>query len=198
MNCDEKRRVDSTIATISVALNEGTIKQLIDDPIDRILDRLQCSNVSPRTPAMIRKEIVQFVGKIYTDGLGYPWDVASNVSHVVSLLDHHYQGNYSDGFIAAILDAKESALGGLNLVLNRVADIIKTVEREKYLQAILTRLFDKYDWRFRLQFVSVLRNQFGDVFSEELRQCPSEQLANNIPELIMIHLDTINTLNSLF
>ena len=50
----------------------------------------------------------------------------------INPLENHYRGPYDRGYVAATLDAKDAAEGSIDVVINRLAEIIKDVKREDY------------------------------------------------------------------
>jgi hypothetical protein len=178
---------------IFTQLNEDHIRKTIDKRIDDALDNFTSSlqqSGQNRTPSEIFSD---FVRCVYSDGLGAKWHIVSAEATSLSLLEDHYQGLWSDGYCAAVLDATNSSMAGLALVLAQLADIIKTKERQEYVQAVFTRQIDPCDWYLRCEIVKVSLDRYGPLLSAALRECPPSQLVDQIPALTIAIISSHTT-----
>ena len=183
MSSDRMRRAEKVLDSIFKQLNEDHISKRIDEPIDTVLQdftsRLLNSDEN-RTPSKVFSE---FVRCVYADGLKAGWHVVNSEATSLSLLEDHYRGLWSDGYCAAMLDATNSTMGDLGFVLAQLAEIIKTKERQEYIQAVFTRQIDPSDWHLRCEIVKVLHDRYGPLLSPTLQECPPSQLVDQIPAL---------------
>jgi hypothetical protein len=101
------------------------------------------------------------------------------------LLETHYRGQQSDGYHAAILDATGPATGDMWFVLTQLAEIIRTTERQEYVDAVFTHHIDSSNWRLRCEIVEVLLERYRPVLPLMLLECATWQLADQIPEMVL-------------
>ena len=101
------------------------------------------------------------------------------------------------GYEAALLDAANSRGGGLDDVINRIVEIIKTREREKYINLVFACHLSPIDWHTRCKIAAILLDRHRNFLSPELRQCRPEQVADEIPALIINHISTKKSLQQI-
>ncbi|MHC4165381.1 MAG: hypothetical protein ACYSWQ_00285 [Planctomycetota bacterium] len=193
MSSDRRRRAERVLDSIFRQLNEDRIRQLIDGPIDAVLDDFTSSlqqSGQNRTPSDVFSE---FVRCVYADGLGAKWHIVNAEATSLSLLEDHYQGLWSDGYCAAALDATNSSLAGLDFVLAQLSEIIKTKERQEYVQAVFARQIDPCDWYLRCEIAEVLLDRYGPLLSPALLECPPSQLVDEIPALTIAIISSHTT-----
>jgi len=193
MSSERRHRAEKVLDSIFKQLNEDRIRQLIDEPIDAVLDNFTSSlrqSGQSRTPSEVFSE---FVRCVYADGLGAKWHIVNAEATSLSLLEGHYQGLWSDGYCAAVLDATNSNMAGLDFALAQLAEIIKTKERQEYVQAVFARQIDPCDWYLRCEIVKVLLDRYGLLLSPALGECPPSQLVDQIPALTIAIISSHTT-----
>ena len=197
MSSDRMRRAEKVLDRIFRHLSEDHIRKRIDEPIEAVLQdftgRLEKSGENSTPPEVFS----EFVRRVYTDGLGAGWHVVNAVATSLGLLEGHYQGLWSEGYCAAVLDATDSNMGGLGFVLAQLAEIIKTKERQDYVQAVFASQIDPSDWHLRCEIVKVLLDQYGPLLSPMLRQCPPPQIVDEIPALALAIISSHTTMNKI-
>jgi len=193
MSSERKHRAEKILDSILNQLNEGHIRKRIDEPIDAVLgdftSSLQQSGQN-HTPSEVCSE---FVRCVYADALGAKWHTVNAEATSLSLLEDHYQGLWSDGYCAAVLDATNSNMGGLDFVLAQLAEIIKTKERQEYVQAVFARQINPSDWHLRCEIVKVLLARYRPLLLPTLRECPPSQLVDEIPALTIAIISSHST-----
>jgi hypothetical protein len=185
MNCEGTRRGEEVLDAILADLDEGRIRKRIDEPIEAVLrgftERLDGCTEPPAAPAVFS----QFVQCTYREGLRAPWKVADPDAMTLMLLENHYRGLQSEGYFAAVLDVTTSEMGGMALVLAQLTEIIRTKERQEYVQAVFTRRIDPSDWRLRCEIVESLLERYRPLLPPLLLDCAPWQLVDEIPALVL-------------
>jgi hypothetical protein len=157
----------------------------IDEPMAAVLqsiaERLDGFLNGKTTPEVFS----EFVRRVYTEGLHAPWKVVDPEAAALMLLENHYRGLQSEGYYAAILDATGPATGGMTFVLTQLAEIIRTKERQEYVEAVFTRRIDPSDWCLRCEIVEVLLERYRPLLPPELLGCAVWQLADDIPAVVL-------------
>ena len=107
------------------------------------------------------------------------------LNEVLMLLEKHYQGNLSNGYVAAMMDARQGD-NGIDIVLYRLADIIKTAEREKYVCGVFSAHIDPGNWRLKCNIVEVLQRKYEKILPPNILACKPEQLVDEIHTLMNV------------
>jgi len=200
MSSEQIGRGQRVLDAILRELDEGRLRTRIDDRIETVLrgfvDFLEHS-CDGRTPGEVFSIFVQ---RVYREGLGRPWTLASAEATSLTLLENHYQGMRASGYFAAVLDATNLETGGMTLVLTQLAEIIRTRERRECTEAVFTRHIDPTDWRLRCEIVEILLKQYRLFLPPTVLECAPSQLVDEIPALmlsIMGSSATVGTLTTL-
>ena len=156
MSCKGTRPGEVVLDAILADLDERHVRMRIDEPIAEVFqsvtEHLEGFLIGKATPEIFS----EFVQRVYTEGLRAPWKAADPEATALMLLENCYRGLQSEGYYAAILDATGPAMGGMTFVLTQLAEIIRTKERQEYVEAVFTRHIDPSNWRLRCEIVEVL------------------------------------------
>jgi len=184
-NCDLKERARAKIHTITAQLAPALIKSRFDDPVDEAARQFAHKADCPITQNAFHKVIAEFVLHIYEKGLGARWMLSGEpLGHVIALLDDHYQGPYGNGYIAAALEANDFEEGGIDAVLNRLAETIKDIERLKHIKAVFTVNIDPSDWHLKREMVGILLQEYKPFLPERLLARKPWELVDEIPSIM--------------
>lgn len=178
-------------------LDEEHLKHQIDDPIDTAAGQLQFNQTIPFSHRLFHQAISKLVGHIYEQTQQIRLQLRQPLGVAISLLERYYQNGTARGYEAALLDAANSKGGGLDTVTNRIVEIIKTREREKYINWVFACRLSPIDWHIRCKIATILLDRYRDFLSPELRQCRPEQVADEIPALIINHISTEKSLQQI-
>jgi hypothetical protein len=103
----------------------------------------------------------------------------------MTLLDTYYRGPQGEGYHTAILDATGPAPGGMTFVLTQLAEIIRTKERQEYVDAVFTHRIDPSNWRLRCETVEILLERYRLWLPPQLLDCAVWQLVDEIPAMVL-------------
>lgn len=196
MSCEADCQAEQVLSAIFADLDEEKIRRRIDEPIEAVLgaftDELaRCPELPPADEIL-----TQFVERIYRQGLRAPWKAADAEAMALMLLERHYRSQQREGYYAAVLDATGQVPGGLTFVLTQLAEIIRTKERQEYVNGVFIRRIDPSNWRLRCAMVEILRQQYRPLLPPELLDGAAWELADAIPELILRLLSSLSLLKS--
>lgn len=182
MSYDIKKHAKKKVETITAKLGDSLIKSRFDEPIDKAARQFTHKAGCPITHEMFHKVIAEFVVHIYDKGLNACWVASAEpLGYTINLLDNHYNSTYGRGYIAAALDAGDAQQGGIDAVLNQLAEIVKDIERQKYINAVFAVNIDPTDWPLKCHIVSILLEDYRQFLPEHLLLCKPWELANEIP-----------------
>jgi hypothetical protein len=185
MNYDIREYAREKIRTITTELDDSLIKSRFDDPIDEAARQFTHKADCPITQRVFHKIIAGFVAHIYSKALNARWKASPEpLGYAIELLEGHYNSTYGRGYIAAAFDAGDACQGGIDAVLNQLAEIIKDIERQKYVNAIFVINIDPTDWPLKCQIVGILLEEYRQFLPEHLLLCRPWELANEIPSIM--------------
>ena len=185
MSCDHSCAAEQVFDTILQDLDENRIRKLIDEPIETVfrafMERLESGVELPSVGELF----AQLVESIYRDALHAPWKVADPQATTMMLLEGHYTGPQSVGYYAAVADAAGPAIGSLTLVLTQLVEIVRTKERQEYIDSVFTRCLDPSNWCLQCEIIEILRERYRPSLPPDLLACEVWQLVDEIPAMIL-------------
>jgi hypothetical protein len=197
-NTDIKIRARKTVETITAKLDHSLIKIQFDESIDEAARQFTHKAGCPISHKEFHKIITDFVMHIYDKGLNANWKLSAEpLGQVIELLEKHYSSTYGTGYTAAVLDAAETQEGGIDAVLNQLAQIIKDTERSKHINAVFTVNIDPADWHLKCEIVNVILDDYRQFLPQHLLKCKPWELANEIPAIIYRYICSESALQEL-
>ncbi|HBG25739.1 MAG: hypothetical protein A2Y10_20320 [Planctomycetes bacterium GWF2_41_51] len=197
MSSQPSKQPKEIIEAIIKNLDEKVLKKSIDDPVDKAALNFKHDYEKILNHLQIQELLSNFVSLVYKDGLKSNIAQEDFLPFTIFLLDRYYQGNFSNGFIAAILDAANGNEDDLKIIFHRIAEIIKTTEREKYINGIFTARIDISDWHFRCRIAEYLLTKYKSCLTPAILNCPPQQLVDEIPSLLSIIISNTSTLQQI-
>ena len=181
-----------TLGRISELMDEACVRNRIDEPIDTASASFRFETESPVSHCHFHRVISDFVRHVYREGIQPRQELSSAQAsaEAIALLEKGYRGARARGCDAAFLDAVDPRHSGIDAVLAQLAEIIKDVERGKYIHWVFATSLDALTWADRRQVVELLLERLQPFLAPRLRRCEAEQLANEIPVLVTTHLST--------
>jgi RNA binding exosome subunit len=127
-----------------------------------------------------------FVAHIYGHGLALPrvLTLERAQAKALYLLEQGYQGTYGNGFEGALRDARKHGKEGVRAVLVALAEIIKEVQRQRYVYWVLKTRIDRLPWYVKRDLTSLILEQWGAFLGEDLVRQPVEELMAGCAEII--------------
>ena len=189
-NSEQNPSSEKILDTIINLLNEERVVREIDEPIDLTVKSFQLKVKVPLSHSDFNRVIAEFVSGIYQKGLRLPRHLSDQeaLTEAVSLLEKYYQGIDSCGYDGALLDAAGNDQEGLGYVLSQLAESIKAVEREKYVQWVFADTVDQLDWEAHRRIAATYLVKYKDLLPPELRDMDPARLADHFQDLIVNHL----------
>ena len=183
---EEGKSPAEILERLGTLLDESTLLREIDQPIEAALQQFHVSASQPLSTREFNAAIGDFVKHVYGEGLAVRRALSASQARAeaMMLLDAYYQGAQVRGYAGALVDATQPPPLGLGLILIRLAGIIAAAERQKYTAWVLARTLGPLSWPERCRVVEFLLQCFGRHLPQQLRLCPPEQLADDIPWLV--------------
>ena len=83
------------------------------------------------------------------------------------------------------------------MVLNRLAEIIKEIERLKHIHAVFIVNIDPTDWHLKCEIVRILLEDYKPFLPKHLLRCKPWELANDIPSIMYKYICSDTTLQQI-
>ncbi len=181
------------IENIFSQLDQERISAKIDRPVEKALIRLE-PNISKSTDkSQIHKLLTAFYSQAFKT---MHKNIKEPEAELLMLLDTSYRGNSADGYAGALVDCTESQ-DGFRIVLNRLADIIKGHEKEKYIRTVFATHINPADWQMKCQIVKFIQQKYSSILPAKILSCQPEQLVNEIEILIMLIFNSSSILSQI-
>jgi hypothetical protein len=168
-------------------LNEKNIADKIDVRIEKALQLYSIIELGNCSSDEFKKIIASLYMRIY--GKETMESTFNNedeaLKEAIWILEKYYKGNETAGYDGALFDATLNSSDGLQLVLERFIEIIKTKEQNKYITQTFNTLIDPSDWKLRYEITVDLVNRFKHLYSPELKNLPPIQLVSHLEELVI-------------
>jgi len=188
-NTDIRELAKQTIEIITAKLDQDSIKSRFDEPIAKVAQQFKCKADCPISHKAFHEIIADFVEEVYAKALRASWMLTDPLTEAVFLLENHYHSTrYGVGYTAAILDADDAAEGGIRTVLTCLAESIKDIERQKYINGVFTWHLYGGDWNLRCEIARILLEDCRPFIPERLCKCAPAQLVDEIPSIMYRHI----------
>ena len=184
---------EEIVDKIVTELDEKLISARIDEPVERArksFTPIRADNCDNRSIHMILSDFYKAAREEIYRGKTTTCDC---LTEVLALLERHYQGNLSNGYVAAMMDSRQGD-NDMHIVLHRLADIIKTTERQKYICGVFSTFIDPNNWQLKCRIVEILQRRYKQILPPNILDCEPEQLVDEIPALINVIMNSSVTL----
>lgn len=184
LNTDLNKQAREKVEIITAQLDPALIMSRFDEPISRAARQFTYKADCPVTHRMFHQVIADFVEQIYSKGLNASWKLFEPLDEAISLLENFYQSAHGYGYTAAAMDANDATQGGIDMVLVRLAEIIKDIERQKYVKAVFAVSIDPSDWYLKCEIIGILFEDYKSFLPEHLSRCKPSELVDEIPAIM--------------
>ena len=200
MNSEHALLPEDVIDSLMELISEKKMASKIDEPIELAAQTFQLKVKVPLSHSSFNHVISRFVSHLYLKGLRLSRLLSQKeaLTEAVSLLEKSYYGIHSKGYDGALLDASGSKLEGLELVLSRLSESIKEVERGKYVEWVFIDNVDQLDWDARYRLVSTYLKQYKNFLPPLLRDTDPARLTDHFQDLILTHLSADSQMRQVF
>ena len=198
-NSEAKENALKLIDEILELINEETIRNFIDEPIEKALNSFNFEVKDPVT----YKKFINFTGsfvRVFYEHI--PWCLqkpshGQACAEAMHIMEAGYQSSHTRGFYAAFLDARNPLINGLEFVQLQISEIIKARLKMKYTRWVYVTRIECADWITRCSIVEILFARWKPFLPSDILMCPPAQLADHIPDLIDILESTDNMVSEI-
>ena len=180
-------------------LNEQVLVDKIDIPIEKASRLYSITESVNCTSKEFRQIIASIYRRIYEqETIEFTfYNESEALIQAIWILEKYYKGYETTGYDGALYDTTKNSSDGLEIVLERFIEIIKTIERNKYITQTFQSLLDPSDWNLRYEITIELLNRFDRYCSPELKNLEPIQLVSHLEELIINIVATTQVMRSI-
>jgi hypothetical protein len=191
-NSDQARAPDEILDQLLAELSEDELRREVDNWIAGAAEGFEYKPGAVCSQRAFLEVLGGFVRHVYKAGLRVPQPISFRQSQAeaIALLDRYYRSADDVGYDAAFLDATSPDDNGMEVVLSRVTETIKSREREKYTRWIVTRWLAPCTWTEKCAIAAHFVARFHRFLPPRLCMCNPAQLVDEIPDLLKAHLST--------
>ena len=195
MNTDIKKRATEIIEIITAKLDPDLMSSRFDEPIAKVAGAFECEAKYPVTHKDFHRIIADFVQQIYEKALKAPWILTDPLDEAIVLLENGYHsGLYGPGYTGAMLHANDTEKGGIQAVLTGLAGAIIEIERQKYIDGVLTWHLRGCSWQLLCEIAQKLLEDYRSFIPPQLYKRVPAQLVDVIPDIMQRCVDSHFTL----
>jgi len=185
-NKENRNNAEQIVGEVLALLDEERMAACLDAPIDHALSTFAQNAETPLGHSGFLHAISQMVLHVFQEShlcLFFPETLACG--EAIHILELTYRGASPNGYESAYLEAMNPQQG-IESVLSQMVEGLKALQRRKYVHWVFTTRIVSRDWKTRCQIVEAMKRQWQRVLPLRLLEVPSEELANEIPSLILI------------
>ena len=174
--------------TLVNLLNEEVLIKEIDQPLEKAINSFAFKLVEKMTYKEFNGIMASFYQYLNQHGLIVTRKLsnADALNEVIWLIENHYRGYETSGYDGAVFDALSQGEEGILLILERLTAMIKSIERTKYIDFIISSTVDPSNWSLRKELVKAILERFSHLFHSDVQQLPSAQLVPCLEDLLSI------------
>jgi len=199
MNFERDHSPDQVLDNIMELLDADRMAIEIDEPLNEAAQSFQEEVPAPITHSAFNQAVSAFVRHVYSCGLRLPRNLSGEeaLSEAIHILNKCYEGVNTWGYDGALRDATCANLEGLELVLFRLAESLRELERAKYVEWVFASNLYALEWEIHHQVVSAFLKRNREFLPTELRGIDPARLVDHLPDLVGNHVSTERTVRQI-
>ena len=194
-NTDIKKRATEIIEIITAKLDPDLMSNRFDEPVAESAGQFECEVEYPVTHKDFHKIISDFAKQIYEKALKAPWILTDPLDEAIVLLENGYHSAlYGPGYTGAMLHTNDPEKGGIHAVLTGLAGAIIEIEKQKYIDGVLTWHLHGCSWQLLCEIAQKLLEDYRPFVPPQLCKRVPAQLVEVIPDIMQRCIDSNLTL----
>jgi hypothetical protein len=190
-NTDIKKRATEIIEIITAKLDPDLMSSRFDEPVTESAGQFECEVEYPVTHKDFHKIISDFAKQIYEKALKAPWILTDPLDETIVLLENGYRSAlYGPGYTGAMLHTNDTEKGGIEAVLTGLAGAIIEIERQKYIDGVLTWHLHGCNWQVLCEIAQILLEDYRPFIPPQLHERVPAQLVDVIPDIMQRCVDS--------
>jgi len=186
----------SELNEILILLDEEAISEVIETPVDNVLNKYSFSVSENFSQKEFFAIIAGYLKLLKNQGILILIN-GNEFSTIFSFLEKHYYGEGSQGYERALLDITKYGKDGITMILKNSSESLKIELRRQYLEWIYSTRVIYLDWASKLELVKELSNQNGFTHRSDISYMSDEQNALFLKEIFTENLKTVQSIKSI-
>jgi len=193
-NSKNRREAEAIIKRVFELIDEEYLHHRIDEAIEEAAKNFNYNETATVRHQTFLQLTGDFVRHIYEHGfrLRQITSVSQARAEALAILESGYESLEARGYEAAILDASNPKLNGLEYVLGQMTEFITFRARHRHIRWVYSSRIDPSDWPIKCLIVEILLERWGPFLPSTVLTCTTAQLANSLPELLEVLRCTTN------
>ena len=143
-------------------LDEKSISEIIDGPIDRALMNFTPVPEQVKDHRSFNQLAASFIQNIRRPGRpSQPEEDSEALEEALWFIQNYYRTTDSEGYDDALVDALDDKSYGIEFVLEKIGETFKELERQRYISWVITANVDPSDWELRVSLAEEIFRRFG-------------------------------------
>jgi hypothetical protein len=188
-----------SIRSLLVELEEKTIAQKIGIPHDEARMRYPLKSNTVKDFDEFSWVIGDYYNHHFTSCVssGGRLSETEASSRAKELLEQEYRRRQGD-IVTAYNNSHDGTNGGLRVVLDTIAEALKTESVRRYIRDAFDRYVAPSSWEQKVDIIRQFIAQFGDHLASSIRSDQPERYAQNYQELIHSYVTALQDTSSIF
>ena len=194
-NSNMEKRAEKIIEIITAKLDRDLMSSRFDEPIAKVAGAFECEAKYPVSHKDFHRIIADFVQQIYQKALKASWRLTDPLDEAILLLENGYRsGLYGPGYTGAMLHTNDTKKGGIEAVLIGLTGAIIEIERQKYIDGVLTWYLHGCSWQLLCEIAQILLEDYRPFIPPQLHERVPAQVVDVIPVIMQRCVDSNFTL----
>lgn len=174
------------VDSIILELVEAVTPRMISDKIDSTFGSFQLPAIRITSHQEFNGEIAHFIQHIYLRGITKPitLDNRKALTEAIYLLDSNYESSGAAGYDAAYLEVVDESGKGLDYVLTQLAETVKNLEAQKWINAFYLQNINPIDKRKHFEIIKYLFEKYPEYFPDNIKVGNPIRFCKHYRELI--------------
>ena len=189
----------TNINTLLNTLDERTIAQRVSIPHDEVRMRYSLDSNTVRDFDEFSDVIADYYNTHFTACVSNGGNLsrAEAFGRAKEILIQNYRRRNGD-IVTAYNDAHDGTNGGLNAILNTIAEALKAKSVETYIEAAFDRHVSPNQWEQKVEIIRQFIEKFHHVLGSNIQAHQPERYAQNYTELIQSYVNALQQTSSVF
>ena len=188
-----------TIGALLADLDERRIAQLIGIAHDEARMRFPLESNTVGDFSQFREIVSGYYNYHYTTCVsrGGSLSLSEAYGAVKELLERDYR-KVRGNIVSAFNDAHDGTNGGLRVVLDKIAEALKTTGVERYVTDVFDRHVEPNSWEQRVEIIRQFIAQCGPYLASSISASQPERYARDYSDLIKSYVEGLQRTSSIF
>jgi len=174
------------LETILKQIDETALQKRIDKPLDQCLLSFLHPIPEELSYDSAHKYLVELYKHIQLNGILPSLEISNNKAseEIIWILESNYLGFETTGYEGFLFDFIHCDNENRQIILARFIEILKRVEREKYISFIFKSKIDPLDWHKRYELIIEIFQRHNKTLSPHLLALNPKELVPNLEKII--------------